>query len=59
MEKWYKQEAYFAPATRVWLAIVRAGSCQSNLRNSQGYEQLQKSKDSLKDCFENINIGTY
>ena len=27
------------------------GSCQSNLCNSRGYERLQKSKDSLKDCF--------
>ena len=26
------------------------------LCNSLGYEQLQKSKDSLKDCFENVNI---
>ena len=32
------------------------GSCQSNSCNSWGYEQLQKSKDSLKDCFENVNI---
>ena len=23
---------------------------------SWGYERLQKSKDSLKDCFENVNI---
>ena len=39
--------------------IARAselGSCQSNLCNSWGYERLQKSKDSLKDCFENVNI---
>ena len=32
------------------------GSCQTNACNSWGYEQLQKSKDSLKDCFENVNI---
>ena len=31
-------------------------SCQSNLRSSWGYKRLQKSKDSLKDCFENVNI---
>ena len=38
--------------------IARAcelGSCQSNLCSSWGYERLQKSKDSLKDCFENVN----
>ena len=27
-----------------------------NLRNSWGYEWLQKSKDSSKNCFENVNI---
>ena len=32
------------------------GSCQPNLCNLCGYEQLQKSKNSLKDCFENVNI---
>ena len=32
------------------------GSCQSNLCNSWGYERLEKYKDSLKDCFENVNI---
>ena len=26
------------------------------LSNSWGYERLQKSKDLLKDCFENVNI---
>ena len=40
--------------------IARAselGSCQSNLCNSWGYERLQKkSRGSLKDCFENVNI---
>ena len=39
--------------------ITRAsklGSCQSDVCNSWGYEWLQKSKDSLKDCFENVNI---
>ena len=30
------------------------GSCQSNLCLSWGYEWLQKSKDSLKACFENV-----
>ena len=34
----------------------KLGSCQSILCNSWGYERLQKSKDSLKDCFENVNI---
>ena len=41
-----------------WKRIARAseiGSCQSNLGNSWGYELLRKSKDSLKDCFENVN----
>ena len=33
------------------------GSCQSNLCHSWGYEQLQKSKDSLKACFGNVNIA--
>ena len=32
------------------------GSCQLNLCSSWGYERLQKSKDSLKDCFENVSI---
>ena len=39
--------------------IARAselGSCQSSLFHSYGYERLQKSKDSLKACFEFINI---
>ena len=35
---------------------IELGSCQSNLCLSWGYEQLQKSKDSLKACFENVNI---
>ena len=33
------------------LAAVNQITC-----NSLRYEQLQKSKDSLKDCFENVNI---
>ena len=33
--------------------------CQSNLYHSSGYERLQKSKDALKACFENVNITTY
>ena len=32
------------------------GSCQSKLCNSWGYDRLQKSKDLLKDCFENVNF---
>ena len=45
----------------VWCSkhIARAselGSYQSNLCNSWGYERLQKYKDSLKDCFENVHI---
>ena len=32
------------------------GSCQLNSCNLWGYEGLQKSKDSLKVCFENVNI---
>ena len=31
-------------------------NCQSNLSNSLGYERLQKSKDSLNVCFENVSI---
>ena len=27
--------------------------------NSWGYERLQKSKDSLKDCFKNVNITAW
>ena len=75
--QWSKQEACFACAIQVWLAvnhntsvtsgklipcskrIARAselGSCQSKLCHSCGYERLQKSKDSLKVCFENVNI---
>ena len=34
------------------------GSCQSHLCLSRGYEQLRKSKDSQKACFENVNIKT-
>ena len=42
------------------IALARGlGSCQSNLCNSRGYEQLQKFKDSLKDCFENVNIKNF
>ena len=32
------------------------GSCQSNVYTSWGYEWLQKSKDLVKACFENVNI---
>ena len=32
------------------------GSCQSNLCHSCGYDRLQKSKDSFKACFENVNF---
>ena len=35
------------------------GSCQSNLCHSRDYERLQKSKDSLKACFKNVNIEVY
>ena len=41
--------------------IARAselGSCQENLCLSWGYERLEKSKDSLKDYFENVIIET-
>ena len=75
--QWSKQEACYACATQVWLAVnhntsVTSGewiwcwkriaqasepsSCQSNVCLSWGFERLQKSKDSLKDCFENVNI---
>ena len=60
-----KQEACFAPATQVWLAVnhntsialaSELGSCQSNLCHSGGYEWLQKSNYSLEAFFENVNI---
>ena len=35
------------------------GSCLSNVCHSCGYELLQKSKDSLKAWFENVNIYKY
>ena len=75
--QWSKQEACYARATQLWLAvnhntsvtsgewircskrIARAtvfGSCQTGLYNSWGYERLQKSKDTLNDGFENVNI---
>ena len=38
----------------VWASEL--GSCQSNLCNSWGSERLQKTKCSLKDYFENVNI---
>ena len=78
--QWTTQEACFARAAQVWLAvyhntsadsgervprskrIARAselGSFQSNLCSSRGYERLQKSKDALKDRFENVNIYIY
>ena len=37
---------------QVSLAAVNQILC-----NSRGYERLQKSKDSLEDCFENVNIS--
>ena len=45
----------------VWCSkrVARAsklGSCQSHLCSSWGYERAAKSKDSLKACFENIDI---
>ena len=45
----------------VWCSkcIARASepsSCQSNFCHSWGYERLQNSKGSLKDCFENVII---
>ena len=43
-------------ANELDIRSVELGSSQSNLCNSWGYERLQKSKDSLKDCFENVNI---
>ena len=42
--------------------IARAselGSCQSNSCISRSFERLHKSKDSLKECFENVNITLY
>ena len=38
---------------QVSLAAVNQSLCKSC-----GYERLQKSKDSLKDCFENVTITT-
>ena len=71
--QWSKQEACFACATQVWLAVnhktcvismcsagaSELGICQSNLCHSLSYERLQKFKDSLKACFENVNIMFY
>ena len=34
-------------------------SCQWNLCNLWGYGRLEISKDSLKDCFENVNISIW
>ena len=69
--QWSKHEACFARATQVWLAVSHntsvtsgewiwcskcigwaseLGSYQSNLCHAWGYE------DSLKSCFENVNI---
>ena len=38
-----------------WASVL--GSCQSYLCHSWGCERLQKSKESLKACFENVNIS--
>ena len=35
---------------------VSLAAVNQNLCSSLGYERLQKSRDSLKDCFENVNI---
>ena len=37
---------------------VILAAVNQNLCHSWDYEQLQKSKDSLKACFENVNIGS-
>ena len=68
--QWSKQEACFARATQVWLAINHNNSGKSMLEayctgkwdwqlliklcNSWGYNRLQKSNDSLKACFEKM-----
>ena len=40
-----------------WFArATELGSCQSNACLSWGYGRLQKSKDSLQACVENVNI---
>ena len=70
--QWSKQDACFATVIHVWLAINHfwrmnsmfeayctgkwAGSCQSNICHSWGYERLKNLKYSLKACFENVNI---
>ena len=36
--------------------VSELGTCQSNVCYSWAYERLQKSKDSLKNCFENVNM---
>ena len=40
----------------VYCTASELGSCQSNSCHAWGYEQLHKSKDSLKACFENVDI---
>ena len=41
------------------LGQVSLAAANNNLCCSWGYERLQNSKDSLKACFENINICAY
>ena len=55
-----QNQCYFWRMSSMFETIARAsehGSCQSNLCHSWGYGMLQKSKDSLKACFENVNIS--
>ena len=37
--------------------LVSLAAVNQILCRPRGYEQLQNSKDSLKACFENVNIG--
>ena len=39
-----------------WICSKTRICSQTRYRQSWGYERLQKSKGSLKDCFENVNI---
>ena len=73
--QWSKQEACFACATQVWLAVNHNTSVtlaneldfQSVLVSLAAVNQIyviheamsgcKKSKDSLKACFENVNIS--
>ena len=80
--QWGKQEACFACATQVWLAVKHNTSVTSGnefdvwsvlhgqvslavvnqiyvIHEAMNDCKKKKSKDSLKNCFENVHIVTY